>query len=87
MPWANIWKTEPLRPSTVPGGQAQGHDAHMRDGRVTDDVFQIGLRQTDKDAVDNAADGQEAEKGRPVLEALRAEIHGHPQDAIGTKFH
>ena len=87
MPWANIWKTEPLRPSTVPVDSPRTDDAHVGHRGITDDVLQVGLGQAHKNAVDDADGGQQAHEVGPVLEALGAEIHGHPQDGKRAQLH
>ncbi len=69
------------------GGQAQANQAHVAHRGIADDVFQIGLGQAHEGAIDDAHRGQDGEQRRPVDEPLGAEVHAHPQHAVGPQFH
>ena len=52
--------------------RAEHHDAHVRDGRVGDDVLQVGLRHRAQRAVDDVDAGDRADEPRPLDRARPA---------------
>ena len=97
MPCENICSTAPVDADLVERHQAEQHKAHVADAGVADDEFEVGLRESDERAVDDADDGKQredvapgadAEEGEsPGIEAVREEADAHAQAAVGAELH
>ncbi len=61
------------------------HDeAHVRDGRVRDDAFQVGLHRGDDRAVDDADHREHEQDRREVDRRLREQLERETQQAVGA---
>ena len=69
------------------GGQAEPDDAHVGNAGIANHIFQIGLLQADKDAIDNSNGGQQRHELRPILPPFRAQKNRDPQNAEGADLH
>ena len=88
MPWANIWKTDPLRPASVSVAAPSMTTPMWRHRRVRDDVLQVLLRHRAERAVDDVdARRSSPTSQRPVERRLRQQPHAQAHDAVGAELH
>ena len=66
---------------------AEHDDAHVRDGGIRDDVFQIGLRHGAQGAVHDVDAGDGADEPGPLDRAAGDEAEPQTQDAVGAELH
>ena len=53
MPWLSIWNSAPWMPCDVEDEDADGHDAHVRDRGIGDQLLHVLLRQRHQRGVDH----------------------------------
>ena len=68
-------------------GRPQHDDTHVGDGRVRDDVFQVGLRHRRQRAVHDIDAGDHADQPGEISGARRQQSHAHPHDTVGAELH
>ncbi len=77
--------------------EAEEHEAHVADAGIADDEFEVGLRESDQCAVDDADDGEDCEdvtpgtdadeRESPGVEAVREEPDANAEAAICAELH
>ena len=65
-------------------GDAEHHEAEVRDRRVGDELLEVGLHERDERPVDDPDHGEDADRRRELHRRVREERDGDPQEAVAA---
>ena len=68
------------------GGDAEHHEAHVRDRRERDEAFHVALREATERAVDDADHREQADPRRPRLRRARQHRERDADEAVGAEL-
>ena len=68
------------------GEDPQHYETKMAHGRVSNQLFEIGLHQRNQRTVDNADNGQRVDSGSVVPRLLREQANVKAQQAISARL-
>jgi hypothetical protein len=69
MPWLSIWKIAPSMPCVVMVNAPSGHEAHVRDRGIGDQLLHVLLRERHQGGIDDGDDAQPKISGANWIEA------------------
>ena len=68
------------------GEDAEHDEAEVADAGIGDELFEIGLNESDQRAVNDADDGEHGDGGREAARGIREERQAEANHAVGAHF-